>query len=98
MPSLTFTIEYQSEPERAALERAFAFVTEMHQLAQTAPSGAVLALCEAHALDQGRRLLRDTLQSAAQARIDHAEQKGAPLVSARALAATASRAATNATF
>jgi hypothetical protein len=97
MPTLTLTVEYKTEQERATLEQAVAFVAEMHQLAQAAPDGQVIALCEARALDQGRRLLRDTLQAAAQARIDAAEQKGAPPAPAPAPAATASRAGMNAT-
>jgi hypothetical protein len=91
MPTLTLTVEYQTEQERAALEQAVAFVAEMHQLARSAPDGQVIALCESRALDQGRRLLRDTLQAAAQARIDAAEQKGAPPAPARAPTATTSR-------
>jgi hypothetical protein len=57
------------------MERAIAFVAEMHALALTAPDGQVLPACEAHALDAGRDLLRCTLQQAAQTRIDAAEQK-----------------------
>jgi hypothetical protein len=97
MPTLALSVEYKTEQERAALEQAVAFVTEMHQLAQSAPDGQVLALCEARALDQGRRLLRDTLQAAAQARTDAAEQKGAPPAPVRAPAATTSRGGTSAT-
>jgi len=37
MPTGTF--EYRGEAERVALERAIAFVAEMHSLAQTAPDG-----------------------------------------------------------
>ena len=87
MPSVTF--EYQTEGELAALRQAAAFIAEMHQLAHAAPAGQVLHLCEARALDHGRRLLRDTLQDAAQTRIDAAEQKGATAAPARAPAATA---------
>lgn len=74
MPTGTF--EYRSPEERLAIEAAIAFVAEMHALALSAPPGQVLADCERHALGQGRRLLRDTLAKAAQARVDHAEQKG----------------------
>ena len=82
MPTGTF--QYQSESERLSIEAAIAFVTEMRQLAQTAPAGQVVPLCEQQALDQGRAFLRSTLQDAVQARIDSAEQKGGPLASARA--------------
>lgn len=89
MPTLTLTVEYQTEAERAAFERAVAFVAEMRELAQAAPDGHVLGACEALALGGGRRLLRDALQAAAQARVDAAEEKGAPRGSARAPAAAA---------
>ena len=62
MPTVTF--EYRSEQERVAIERAVAFVAEMHSLAQAAPDGQVLHACEGHALDAGRDLLRSTLQQA----------------------------------
>ena len=88
MPTGTF--EYRSEQERLAIERAIAFVAEMHSLAQTAPDGQILHVCEGHALDAGRKLLRDTLQQAAQTRVDLAEKKGAPPAPARAPARSAS--------
>ena len=74
MPTGTF--QYKDNAERLSIEAAIAFVAEMHQLAQTAPAGQVISLCEGQALDQGRALLRATLQDAVQARIDSAEQKG----------------------
>lgn len=74
MPTGMF--EYQTSEERQAIEAAIAFVTEMRQLALTAPSGPVLAACEQHALGQGRQLLLDTLANATQARVANAEQKG----------------------
>src|SRR3954471_10014870 len=88
MPTVTF--EYRSERERVAVERAVAFVAEMHSLAQTTPDGQVLHACEGHALDAGRDLLRFTLQQAAQARIDAAEEKGGPHAPASAQALSAS--------
>ena len=88
MPTGTF--DYRSEPERVAIERAIAFVAEMHSLAQAAPEGQILHACEGHALDAGRDLLRHTLQRAAQARIDAAEKKGAPPAAVRAPARSAS--------
>lgn len=88
MPTGTF--EYRSEPERLAIERAIAFVAEMHSLAQTAPDGQALHACEGYALGAGRGLLRATLQQAVQARVDSAEKKGAPRASARAPARSAS--------
>jgi hypothetical protein len=88
MPTVTF--EYRSQQERLAIERAVAFVAEMHSLARTTPDGQVLSACEGHALDAGRDLLRFTLQQAAQARIDAAEEKGGPGGPARAPARSAS--------
>jgi hypothetical protein len=91
------TVECHSEAEAASLRQAAAFVAEMHQLALAAPDGQVLSLAEAHALGQGRGLLRDTLAAAAQARVDAAEKKGAPPAPARAPAGSASRGGTAAT-
>ena len=84
MPTVTF--EYRSEPERVAIERAVAFVAEMHSLAQAAPDGQILHACEGHAVGAGRDLLRSTLRQAVQARIDAAEEKGGPRARARARA------------
>src|SRR5262249_479880 len=91
MPTVTF--EYRSEQERVAIERAVAFVAEMHSLAQTTPNGQVLHACEGLALDCGRALLRLTLQQAAQAGIGTAEEKGARRAPARAPGRSASSAA-----
>jgi hypothetical protein len=88
MPSVTF--EYRSEQERVAIERAVAFVAEMHSLAQASPAGQVLHACEGHALDAGRDVLRLTLQQAVQARVAAAEAKGGPPAPARAPACSAS--------
>jgi hypothetical protein len=69
----TLTIEYTTEAERLALEQAIAFFTQMRHVAATAPDGTVLAACEHLALTDGRRLLRDTLATAVQARADHSD-------------------------
>lgn len=66
----TLTIEYVTEAERLALEQAIAFFTQMRHVAATAPDGSVLAACEQVALDDGRRLLKDTLAAAVQSRAD----------------------------
>jgi hypothetical protein len=87
MPTGMF--EYRSEGERRAIERAIAFVAEMHDLAQTAPDGQVLALCEGQAVDRGRELLRATLQDAVQTRVEAAEEKKGRRGNARAGAASA---------
>ena len=88
MPTGTFA--YRSEQERIAIQRAIAFVAEMHSLAQAAPDGQILHACEGHALGAGRDLLRSTLQQAVQARVAAAEEKGGPLAPARAPARSAS--------
>jgi hypothetical protein len=73
MPTGMF--EYRDDGERRAIERAIAFVAEMRDLAQTAPDGQVLGLCEAQAVERGRDLLRATLQEAVQTRVEAAEEK-----------------------
>ncbi|MGH7224979.1 MAG: hypothetical protein ACRELF_17290 [Gemmataceae bacterium] len=93
----TFTFECHSEEELALLSQAARFVAEMHQLALKTPGGKVLSAIESLALDDGRQLLRDLLQSAAQTRIDHDEKKGAPHAAASAPDRTGSRATMNAT-
>lgn len=73
----TGTFEYRTDEERKAIERAIAFVAEMHDLALVAPAGHVLDQCEQQALDTGRDLLRLTLQDALQTRIDREDSKTA---------------------
>jgi hypothetical protein len=91
----TFTYECDNEAELAAVTRAARFASEMHQLALGAAGGEVLSAVEGLALDQGRRLLRDVLQGAAQARIDQDEKKGGPCAPApSAPARSASRGGT----
>jgi hypothetical protein len=85
----TGTFEYRTDAERKAIERAIAFVSEMHDLALTAPSGQVLDQCEQQAIDRGRDLLRDTLQEAVRTRIDAAEEKKGRRGDARAGAPSA---------
>lgn len=78
----TLTIEYRDAAQRLALEQAIAYVSQLHQLAQEAPDGTVLAACEKLALHDGRALLRSTLAAALHGRIAAAEQKGGPHASA----------------
>lgn len=66
MPTITF--QYDTDAERAELERAAAYVTEMRQLGRTAAYGTVLDTLERFALDRGRALLRDNLAATVQAR------------------------------
>lgn len=95
MPTVTF--ECATEAEAASLRQAAAFVAEMHHLALSSPDGQALHSAEGLALDAGRRLLRETLRAAVQARIDGSEEKGGPHAPARAAAASASRGGMRAT-
>ena len=74
----TLTIAYRDDAERLALEQAIAYVAQLHQVAQDAPNGSVLAACEKVALTEGRTLLRSTLAAALGGRIAASEQKGGP--------------------
>jgi hypothetical protein len=94
MPALT--IEYRDDAERLALEQAITYVAQLRQLAQDAPDGCVLAVCEKLALHEGRALLRSTLAAALEGRIDAAEQKGGPPACARTRTPDAPKARTNA--
>ncbi len=93
----TFTFECQDEAQLQALRQAAHFLAEMRHLAQATPPGGVLQALEGHALDAGRQLLRNSLQGAAQARVDADEKKGGPPASARAPLGSASRGGTAAT-
>jgi hypothetical protein len=81
-PMPTLTIEYRDEDERLALEQAIAYISDLRQLAVTAPAGTVLDACEGLALDRGRALLRSTLAAALHSRVALVEQKGGPLAPA----------------
>lgn len=71
----TLTIEYTTDSERLQLERLLAYSAELRRVADAAESGSVLAACETHVLDAGRRLLREHLQTTVQARIDQPQKK-----------------------
>jgi len=66
----TLTIEYTTDTERLQYERMIAYVQEMNRLGASAAPGTVMDACELFALDQGRKLLRDNLAAAVQARAD----------------------------
>jgi hypothetical protein len=72
----TLTLEYRDDAERLALEQAIAYVTQLRQVALSAPDGTVLTTCEKLALKDGRALLRSTLAAALESRIAVGEQKG----------------------
>ena len=92
----TLTIDYRDDAERLALEQAIAYVTQLRQVAQDAPDGAVLAACEQLALRDGRAVLRSTLAAALDSRIAAAEHPGGPHASAPARTPGAPRAGTSA--
>ena len=71
----TLTIDYATDAERRMLEQAMAFFADLRTVAHTAPHGTVIDACEALALPGGRKLLRDSLGHAVQARIDAADAK-----------------------
>jgi hypothetical protein len=66
----TLTIEYATEAERLQYERMIAYVQERNRLGPTAVPGTVMDTCELFALAEGRKLLRDNLAAAVQARAD----------------------------
>ena len=74
----TFTIEYTTEAERLQLERMAAYIQEMNRLGATAAHGTVMDTCEFFALEQGRKLLRDNLAAAVQARADSEKKSPDP--------------------
>ena len=71
----TLTIAYATDAERLVLEQAIAFFTQMRQMAMDAPDGTVIAACEQLALTDGRQLLRDTLATAVQSRVESVDAK-----------------------
>ena len=66
----TLSIEYETDGDRMILEQAAAYVAEIRRVGATAPAGTVLAACEEVALQSGRKLIRDSLAAAVQARAD----------------------------
>lgn len=79
----TLSVEYTTEAERLALEQAIAFFTQMRHVANNAPDGTVLAACEQVALHEGRRLLKDSLAAAVQARADATDAQKKWVVAAK---------------
>ncbi len=59
-----------------AYQRAIDHAAEMLRVAQACPDEQLVEACQGIALDTGRRSLRDSLQDAAQARVDAVEKKG----------------------
>ena len=94
MPTGTF--EFRDDNERLAMENAIAFVAQMRDLALQAPPGQVLDRCERHALENGRELLRLTLERSAQAAAVSGDEKKGARVPALAVADSVSNVAADA--
>ena len=75
MPRKTITLEIDSEHE--GLLRHYAdFLSEMKDLAATAPDGSVLDVCEEAVIEKGREQQRRLLEHAVQAKLAASEKKG----------------------
>ena len=72
--STTFTAE--NATEALILEQALAFARQLTRTADAAPDGQVLRLAEACALEQGRDLLRKSLEITLQSQAQPVEKKG----------------------
>jgi hypothetical protein len=81
----------QSNFQRQVVEQALALAVELERTAATAPHGHLLDRCELLVLDEGRRLLRDSLAGALQQQIIQGEKKGRPPAPAPADSADATR-------
>jgi len=82
---MTITLEVDSASQEQLVRRYHALVTELADLADTAPDGEVIDVLEGAVLERGRDTLRATLQEAVQRRIDTAEKKGRCCAPARAV-------------
>ncbi len=76
MSSTTITLEITSAGHEALLRQFHALLTEMDELALSAPEGQVIDLCEAAVLRRGPEVSRQVLQQAVQKRIEALEKKG----------------------
>ena len=78
MPTLTLTFDYETAAQRLALEQTLAYLQHLNHTATTALHGTVLDTCEKVVLEQGRAVLRATLQAALDARaqsVDDSKKK-----------------------
>ena len=85
MTRKTITLEVTEEQE-AVLRQTLARLQELEELADVAPAGAVLDVCEGAVLEWGRESQRDVLQRLVQRRLSAAEKKGRRSGTARAAA------------
>jgi hypothetical protein len=91
----TFTAE--NATEALILEQALAYARQLQRTAAEAPDGQVLRSAEAFVLEQGRDLLRCSLEITLQAQADAVEKKGrrAEPVTAANVASTKAERITN---
>jgi hypothetical protein len=76
MSLTTITLEVTSPEQEALLRQFHALITEMEDLALSAPAGQVVDVCEAAVLQRGSEVGRQVLQQAVQKRIEALEKKG----------------------
>ena len=76
MSLTTITLEVTSPEQEALLRQFHALITEMEDLALSAPAGQVVDVCEAAVLQRGSEVSRQVLQQAVQKRIEALEKKG----------------------
>lgn len=85
MSRKTITLEVTEEQE-AVLRQTLARLQELEELADVAPAGSVLDVCEGAVLEYGRESQRQLLQQLVQRRVRAAEKKGRRSASAPAAA------------
>ena len=76
MSLTTITLEVTSPEQETLLRQFHALITEMEDLALSAPAGQVVDVCEAAVLQRGSEVSRQVLQQAVQKRIEALEKKG----------------------
>jgi hypothetical protein len=74
----TVTLDCENPQQAALLRQYHAYLTELAHVADTAPDGTVLDALEDRAVARGRDVLRASLQTALQRRLDTAEKKMLP--------------------
>ena len=85
MSRKTITLEVTEEQE-AVVRQTLARLQELEELADVAPAGSVLDVCEGAVLEYGRESQRQLLQQLVQRRVRAAEKKGRRSAAASAAA------------
>jgi hypothetical protein len=76
MPQYDMTPEQiEAEAEKLFLEQAKAYYRDLRQSAQNAPYGKIIAHADAFALQQGRELIRQSIEGIVQEQNDLLEKK-----------------------